>query len=494
MSISTRTLVNDVIGYSFGVAVNRVLGIVVAGIYPILLSREEYGRLDVVFSVTTLLSILFFLGLDVALGRFYYEYDDDKHRRQLVSAVFWIVMGFTLAAVALLLVASKPLALWLYGDSRYILYLRLALLAMPFAMANGVQMVVLRLRRRVHAFNLIMIGNLMVASAIGITSILLLKIGAAGMLAGFIAGNLATSIAGVILNRREISAWPAMGKMRELLAVGLPLVLSGTALWLIGFVNRPILVRRVSAQEVGLYALASGAVGMMSLLMGGFRNAWQPFAFSIMGYKGAEKVYGRMLTWFTVAAGSVVCCGSLFAPEMLLIINAYTHKNWSEAAPAIGPLALGALFHAMYFVVQTGVHIARRTSLIALTMVIGAITSLALNFALIAPFGILGAALANAAGHLAALIGLYALAQRVLPIPYQRNKLIAVVFITGIVVTLAQLINTGSLLNDVLLKLVLLILYAGALLACRVLTISHLISLIRTSRQQTHAESEEIAN
>lgn len=477
--IRMRNLVYEVVGYGLGAAVNRALGIVVACIYPILLSRDEYGRLDVVFSVTSLLTILFFLGLDAALARFYYEHEDKAERKRLVSTVFCTVMGFTVAAVALLLVFSRPLALWLYGDSRYILYLRLALAAMPFTMANGVQLVVLRLERRVRAFNLIMIANLVTASVIGIGSILLFKIGAAGMLAGFIAGNLATAVAGMLLNRRQIFALPAPAGLGALMGIGLPLVLSGTAFWLIGYVNRPILVHRVPADDLGLYAIASGGVGMMSLLMGAFRNAWQPFAFSIMGREGSQSVYGRTLTLFTAVAATIAVCGTLFAPEALLVINAYTHKNWSGAAVAVGPLAMGTLFSAMFYVVQIGVYITRRTSVIALAMGLAVMVNLALNFVLIPRFGITGAALATALGHLSAFTTLSTLAQRLMPIPYQWGKLTAIVLSAAAIVLLAPEIPTGSVIRDMLLKTVVLALYGLALLAFRAVTLNDLALLLK---------------
>lgn len=474
-----RRLAYDVVGYGLGAAVNRVLGIVVAGIYPIFLSRDEYGRLDVVFSVANLLSIIFFLGLDAALARFYYEHEDLEGRRRLVSTVFWTVTAFTLTAVAVLLVFSSPLAMWLYGQNRYILYLRLALAAMPFVMTGHVQLVVLRLERRVRAYNCLMTANLVTSSLIGIGTILLFKIGAAGMLAGFMAGGAVTLVAGMILNRQILFARAGFEGLRRLLDIGLPLVLSGTAAWFIGYVNRPILVHHVSADDVGLYAIASGGVGMMSLLMGAFRNAWQPFAFSIMGREGSGGVYGRALTLFTAAFGAIAVCGTLFAPEALLIINAYTRKNWSGAAIAFGPLAIGTMFSAMSYVVQTGVHIARRTGLIALIMGAATVVNVVLNFALIPRFGILGAALATAIGHLAALSGMYFMAQRVLPIPYQPGKLAAIAAAAAAVAAVAPQIRSGSLFADILWKAVVLALFFLSLLAVRAVTWTDLLFFLK---------------
>jgi len=131
----------------------------------------------------------------------------------------------------------------------------------------------------------------------------------------------------------------------------------------------------------------------------------------------------------------------------------------------------------MYFVVQTGVYIARRTSIIGFTMGIGAAINIALNFALIPPLGIVGAALATGLGHLAALISLYTLAQRVLPIPYQRTKLIAVVLVAGGMIALAPLVNTGFILKDLLLKAGVLALYGAAVLATRAITLNDLAIL-----------------
>jgi O-antigen/teichoic acid export membrane protein len=474
MQSSLQGLAYQVIGYGVGAAAQRLLGIVVACIYPILLNRDEYGRLDVIFSVTTLLMVLFFAGLDIALARFYYEHEDVGQRRRLVSTVFYAVMGFTVVAVALLLAVSKPLALWLYGEPRYILYLRLALAGMPFAVANGVHLVVLRLERRIRAFNLIMIANLAIAALFGITSILLFKIGAAGVLVGFIAGHVATSITGTYINRRELAAAPISGRLQDLLGIGLPLVPSGAALWLIGYVNRPMLVHWVSSDDVGLYAIASGGVGMMGLIIASFRNAWQPFAFSIMGREGSEGVYGRALTLFTIVGATIATCGSLFASEALLLINAVTHKNWSGAAQSVGPLAMGTLFSAMYLVVQTGAYIARRTSVIALMMGVAAGINILFNIILIPKFGILGAAFATAFGHLTALLGLYVVAQRIARIPYQPAKLITTVIAASSAIVLGSCLETNFIGKDLLLKTALLITYCGALLAARALSLGDL--------------------
>jgi O-antigen/teichoic acid export membrane protein len=494
---------NEVIGYGMGAAVNRGLGIVVAGIYPILLNRDEYGRLDVIFSVPPLLMVLLLIGFDSTLARFFYEQEDTIPRKRLVSTAFYTVMSFTLLVVGVLLALSKPLALWLYKDPRYVLYFRLVLAAMPFVMANSIQTVVFRLKRRVHTYNLIAAGNLVISALIGITSILIFKIGVSGVLIGFMAGYVASSAVGIFINRKDLCLGPALEDLPGLLGFGLPLVLSGTALWFIGYVNRPILVHYVSADNLGLYAIAAGGVNVMALLLGAFRNAWQPFAFSIMGHEESRTVYARALTLFTFMGTTIAVLGSLFAPQGLLIINAYTHKNWSGAAASVGPLAMGALFSAMYYVVQTGIYIARKTSIIAWTMGTAGLVSILFNLALIPEYGILGAAFATALGHLTALLTLYFVAQRIARMPYQAGKLVTIILTAAAVIFLAFHLRTASMAMDLLLKTALLLSYGTALLAMRVIALGDLrtfwngirnalISIrnrFRENHEATHADS-----
>lgn len=479
-------LVKEVAGYSVGEMLNRILGIAVACIYPILLSRDEYGRLDVIFSLTALFTTLLYAGMDMALQRFYYEYEAELQRRRLVSTVFCSVVGFTLIAVAVLLLGSKPLALWLYRDPRYVLYFRLLLCGMPFVMMNSIQLIVLRLERRIGAFVVLTTANLVTTAAFGMSSILFFGTGTSGVLLGIIFGNLATSAAGMWINRREICCKPLPGQMRKLMNIGLPLVISGTAVWLIGYVNRPILVHMVEADELGLYAIANGAAGMIALLIGAFRIAWPPFAFSIMGRKGSKDVYGHALTLFTVVGAIIAASASLFSSHALTFVNFYTRKDWSGAAPAIGPLAIGIVFSTMYFVVQTGAFIARRTSIIALTMGIAAAANIMLNFLLIPRFGILGAAMATALGYLAALIALYAVAQRLVPIPYSPGKLTAAIIGALIVMALSPHIHSQSIVKDLAVKVMILVFYCGALLAAGVVTRDDL-SLFRDIGSQRRA-------
>jgi O-antigen/teichoic acid export membrane protein len=128
-------------------------------------------------------------------------------------------------------------------------------------------------------------------------------------------------------------------------------------------------------------------------------------------------------------------------------------------------------------------------------MSMAAAINVLLNILLIPRFGIVGAAAATGLGHLVSLIGLYALSQRVLPIPYERARLTVVVLVTGGMVALAPQVETGSLAKDLLLKSGLLVLYGLALMAFRAITTSDLALLWKMDwRRDVRRQKEEVAN
>ncbi len=487
---SLQRLVDQVAGYSIGAVFNRILGIIVACVYPLLLSKEEYGRLDVILSIPPLLACIFYLGLDSSLPRFYYDENRGRQRERLVSATFNSVILFTLIAVVLLLLFSRSLALWLYQDARYILYFRLMLIGMPFTMASSIAMVVLRLQGRIRAFNILMAANLLIAAMCGITSILLLRIAASGVLVGFIAGNMATAAAGIWIIRADLAPVMPLRELTQLLTIGFPLALSGFAMWLIGFVNRPILVRHVSADDIGLYAIASGAVAMFGLLIAAFRNAWQPFAFSIMEHREYKGVYARALTLFTAVGATAAVGLSLFAPQVLLLINLYTHKDWSGAAQTVGPLALGIILSAMFSVIQTGAFIARRTGVIVVTVGIAALINAGLNFLWIPWWGMMGAALATAVGHLASLVIGYLFAQRLEPIPYHIRRLSFTILAASVAIATGSRLHSEMGIHDLLLRSLILIGFCGLLLVGRIINRDDLLLFRNINWFAPHKENQ----
>lgn len=491
MQASLRRLAREVAGYGVGLGLAKMLGVVVALLYPIVLSQSQYGEQDVITSLLPVLAPLLFLGLDAGLGRLYHQQPGLAWRQRLIATAFYAIMGLSTLIIGLLLLFSAPLALALYdGNINYILYLRLGLLSLPFTVLSTFQLLVLRFEGRLAAYNILFICNQAICAAVAIPLIAYAHLGTAGALIGLVAGSAATSTAGMVLNWSFLCHRPMVGKLREMLRIGLPLSVAGVPMWVLQSSDRLFLVRVVPGDPLGLYAMASGIVQTLGVAFYAFQTAWQPFAFSIMGHERSAGLYARTLTLLTAVGATIAAGTALFAGEGLTLINWLTGKDWRPSLPALGPLVLGMLFYAMFFVTQIGAYIHKRTGTIVGALSLAAAGNLLLNALLIPPLGIWGAAIATALSYLIAFVAMYVIAQRVAHIPYEVGKILATVLACVAVVALATPLNANLWWGAELLKVGLLLLFGLGLLAARVVTVAELRTLVNSVRWRVRTSRE----
>jgi O-antigen/teichoic acid export membrane protein len=111
---------------------------------------------------------------------------------------------------------------------------------------------------------------------------------------------------------------------------------------------------------------------------------------------------------------------TLYAKEIFGIVA----PKFDDAHLAVGPLTLGTVGYGIAALLTTGLAIVRKTVHLAALTIAAAGLNIALNFALIPPFGIVGAGLATAAGYGALALSYYVVTQRLYPTPYEPRKVL----------------------------------------------------------------------
>ena len=109
------------------------------------------------------------------------------------------------------------------------------------------------------------------------------------------------------------------------------------------------------------------------------------------------------------------------------LLNLITAGEFVAAAPVVGWTAIGVFFYGTYLLTSIGLNITSRTTYYPLSTAVGAGINVALNFALIPGFGILGAAWANGAAYAVQAAIAFRFSQRFYPIPYERGRIIRAV-------------------------------------------------------------------
>jgi O-antigen/teichoic acid export membrane protein len=200
-----------------------------------------------------------------------------------------------------------------------------------------------------------------------------------------------------------------------MLGYGLPLVPVAFAYGAIASVDRYVLQRTRSLEEVATYAVAIKFFAVVSMAVAAFQLAYGPFAYARAGSPEAPRLFARVLSAFMAAASLAALAAGLFAPEALAVL---VPASYRDAAGPAAWLAFAAVAQGAYTVVSIGIGLALRTPLLGWTAGGAALVAVVADVALVPVLGAPGAAIATTAGYATSAVLAYAVAQRVHPLPY----------------------------------------------------------------------------
>ena len=99
--------------YGFGGLVQRILAVLLLPVYTRYLSPSDYGIVETLIALTTVLVITLRLGITNAFFRFYFDSPDPAYRLVVVRTCFWFTMAMASLGLVLGTVFASRIASWL---------------------------------------------------------------------------------------------------------------------------------------------------------------------------------------------------------------------------------------------------------------------------------------------------------------------------------------------------------------------------------------------
>ena len=405
--------------YGLGSIVARVLGVLLLPLYTRYLSPSDYGLIETLVALSAVLTALVAQGMKSAFFRFYFDSAEPERRLLVVRTAFWYVLAAS-TSVSVIGIALAPQVSWIlfgtHGHGRLVIAAFIGL----WAALNYEQLTSLfRVEQRSSAYVVATLVNVAITIAATVVLVVVLDKGPIGVLVGNFTGTLVVYAALLLYSRRALGLQFDRALYRAMTRFGLPLVPSAVALWLTNFSDRFFLIKLTDAHEVGLYSIGVRIASALVLLLTAFRLAWPAFAYSIDDDREAERTYSFVLTYVVY-----VCCWIALALGLLApwIVRLITTKPFYPAQNVVAPLAFGVAAFGGYVVVQIGTGRARQTRSNWLVTGAAAVLNVALNFALIPPYGRMGAAIATVAAYTLLFVGMAWRAHQVFPVAYQWRR------------------------------------------------------------------------
>jgi O-antigen/teichoic acid export membrane protein len=405
--------------YGLGSIVARVVAVLLLPLYTRYLSPSDYGLIETLIALSAVLTALVAQAMKSAFFRFYFDSAEPERRLLVVRTTFWYVV----AASTAVLVAGVALAQqisWLLFHTRSHDELVIAAFVGLWAAMNYEQMTSLfRVEQRSSAYVAATLTNVLLTIGATVLLVVVFDKGPLGVLVGNLTGTLIVYAALLAYNRNVLGLQFDRSLYRAMNRFGLPLVPSAVALWLTNFSDRFFLVKLADPHEVGLYSIGVRLASAIVLLLTAFRLAWPAFAYSIEDDGEARRTYSFVLTYVVYVCCWLALALGLLAPWILKLI---TTKPFYPAENVVPLLAFGVAAFGAYVVVQIGTGRARQTRSNWVVTGAAALVDVALNVALIPPYGRMGAAIAMVTAYTLLFVGMAWRAQRVFPVQYQWRR------------------------------------------------------------------------
>jgi len=422
MKDGLKKLSGESLVYGIGQVSGRAVQVLLVPILTRALVPGEYAISELAMAYSQTALLLLVMGMDGALARFFYHEPDRAARVRMVSSslLFRLATGVTVALLVAL--AAKPLAAALMGGAAYEKYLRVAALTLPFTLLVMFGNDVLRVTFQPWKFISLNLVNTLVVTGLSLWFVLHEHRGVIGVLYGRLLGDTATALFALILTRHAIR--PAFDRaiLRRMLAYGLPSVPAAIAYGLITSLDRFMLQRTRSLEEVAVYGIAVKFFAVVTMGVSAFQLAYGPFAFARAKEPGAPRLFARVFASYVGVASFGALVVGLLAPE---ILHALVPASYAGAgAPALW-LAFAAVAQGAYTVASVGIGLALATPLLGWCAGGAALIGALAQWQLTPRFGPVGAGAATFCGYLASAVFTYLVAQRVHPLPYRGGRLAA---------------------------------------------------------------------
>jgi O-antigen/teichoic acid export membrane protein len=391
--------------YGTGHVLLRMVSLLLLPIYTSYLTPADYGISATLGVLTYFLTPLFQLGIGGAMGMVWFATDERGRAATLWTAFSTLLVSASLLAVVAVAMGDTFAGL-LFGDleSEYDLGYLVSVALVTAAMGIVIQPLLTRLQfeERAKTFVGITLSSSVLSIALSVTFIVGLGRGVAGFIEAAAISTAVSLVVAMLVSLRGMQFSFRRSVARELLLLGIPLVPSYVALFVMLQANKYFLQASAGLDELGLYTIGFNIGLLMSLLVGGFTSAWFPFFSSYMSQpEHAPRIFARVMTYYVLAIGTV---SLMFYIGAQPVVQVATQPPFWGAYVSVGPSATTQFLIGVHSVLVAGMYLTRKVRAGVLIQGAAAVVSVILNLLLIPPFGAAGAAVALVLGFLAMVI------------------------------------------------------------------------------------------
>lgn len=371
---------------SFG---SSLLGMLFVPFYTSILSTAEYGISDLITTTTSLLFPFASLAISEAIMRFSLDRDSDK-KTIYSTGVYIVLIGFVLVFILSNFMLNTTIGPYIIYFLLYFLCYSIHTITSYFV--KGIE--------KIKVYAAAGIINTIIVISCNIVFLLWLKIGIIGYLLSSIIGHFITTIF-MFLSARVYTFIQFPWKLdkyliKRMLLFSIPIIPNSISWWVANSSDKYILNYYSSVSEVGIYSVSYKIPTIVMTVMGFFMSAWQLSAVSAYESEDAKSTFSDV--YYKCIRLNVLVAIALMVTSKIFGSFLYS-KDFFSAWRYVPTLILANVFNIQATFLGSVYTASKKTKMLSITTMVGAVSNIVLNFALIPFIGALGAAIATASSY-----------------------------------------------------------------------------------------------
>lgn len=379
--------------YTIGKILPKSAQFLLIPIYTNYLTPYDYGIVQSMTVLSTILIILFTIAFDRSVPRLYHDYNTLKSKSKFLGTV---TISLIIIATFMLVITlvSKPIVNMLFSSISFYPYFIYTILTVYFTTFGMIPKAFYQVEQKAGAFVIISIGEFVVDTSLTLYFIVGRGSGAEGMLFARLVKSIIFIPFFIVKIKEIISITFNKDIFIKILKFSLPLIPALLSAFILNLSDRIFIERYFSLSDVGLYSVSYKMAELLLVISTSLFSAYNPMFYKIANQENQEEARMKLYTYNKIISIVllVIATGiALFSEVFIMLFN----EKYRSAYTLVPIIILGIWIGQVGGLFNLSIYQMKKTKQIMYLILISAVLNIGLNFLLVPKWSTLGAAVAT---------------------------------------------------------------------------------------------------
>lgn len=376
--------------YGVSTALQPLSGFILLPLYSEYFDKSEFGIYTLILLISTIFSTVFYLGINSAFIRSYYDYDSEEDRIKVFNTSLFILLIGLFLQVLICILAAEFLSVSILKDESYVGILTISVITSGVGFVNTGFLNYLRVKEKALKYTLVSFFSLVINIAL---TLYLFEYSSKSINSPIYSALFSQSLTLILLifiHIKYINLFNInKSEIKTLLHFGLPSILAGITIMVGEWGDKFLINEFLHKDELGIFSMGFRIAMIYNVIVAlPFALVWSPLMMKIHKYENAKEIFSKVTYLYFALSLLFIFLSSIFLEPLLFLIgfNAKFFVSLNYVPLFMVALALSS----MQNIYSAGIIIVRKPMILVYVYAILGVINLVVSYYALINYGILG--------------------------------------------------------------------------------------------------------